>query len=73
MLCCWCSISDKSLVCCWCYHKYMLAMRLEETPFLCFMPCSAFDFRVKVRTQFALMVSAGKRIDTSFRHAENGN
>ncbi|KAH3821751.1 cornifelin homolog B-like [Dreissena polymorpha] len=58
--------SNKSLVCCWCYHKYMLAMRLGETPFLCFMPCSAFGLRVKVRTQFALKGSMVGDLFTSF-------
>ncbi|XP_060069258.1 placenta-specific gene 8 protein-like [Ylistrum balloti] len=43
-----------SLCCCWPYHKYMVATRLGETPFMALIPCAVFALRIKVRTLFGI-------------------
>ncbi|KAL4221096.1 hypothetical protein ACF0H5_019357 [Mactra antiquata] len=46
--------SRVGLCCCWCYHKYMIPIRLGETPFMGLIPCATFGLRVKVRTLFGI-------------------
>ncbi|WAR14094.1 hypothetical protein MAR_004199 [Mya arenaria] len=57
--------SNASLACCWCYHKYMLAIRMGETPFMGLLPCATFGLRVKVRTQFGI-----KKISLIYVHVD---
>ncbi|XP_067658124.1 cornifelin homolog isoform X1 [Haliotis asinina] len=40
--------------CCWLYHRYIIATRVGETPFMSLIPCAAFALRVKVRTLFSI-------------------
>lgn len=51
-------ISTACSMMCWCYHKYTLAARLGETPFMSLIPCATFALRVKVRTLFGIKVSS---------------
>ncbi|KAL5015491.1 hypothetical protein ScPMuIL_009761 [Solemya velum] len=50
---------------CWCYHKYTLAARLGETPFMSLIPCATFALRVKVRTLFGIKGSILKDFSTA--------
>lgn len=57
--------SCMGLFCCWCYHKYMLATRLGETPFMGLIPCAAFALRIQIRTLFGIKGSVLKDFATA--------